>query len=847
MPIRSTMRRTPWAMLAALLFTVSACGQSAAEETTSTTTPGCTGPGCLGSITLVQPGDEGWQLPPASFLGTNLEVFANYAAWSMVDAFKASSPWISGTPWAPGQAALWDDGRELDLDEHGWVRSLLPDQIARTTILWGPLPTRPAGDYTVLYEGEGELQYKSGATLVESSPGRDIIEVVSTSGIELDIISTNPDNYIRNIHVIMPGGIYADDPYTVIYNPDPNRTDYLSFANHYQQIIFHPDFLNSLRGYSTVRFMNWQHTNHSTQTSWQDRPQLTDARWTHNGPPLEIMIQLANQVGINPWFNIPHLADNNYATQFATMLRDQLNPQLTPYIEYSNEVWNTTFSQHTHARTQGLNLGLDTDGYQAAIKYYAQRSTEIFTIFENTYNNPNQFTAVIGSKTSSGTEGETILAAAQNAPGTPVLAISGYFGFEANWPQNCDQIANMTIDQLLDYLQETSLPIALQRTIAHAEAAEQLGIPLVVYEGGQHLTTNYCNGNTTTQHQIENLFDQANMHPRMTNIYLTHLTNQHEVGQIQLFANYHDTGKWTPTARFGARQHYYQTEAPKYQALQAVLDQEPPPEAPTTTTTQPPAPTTTTTQPPAPTTTTTVPGSPPSSTTTTTTVPGSPPSEYSCRGRPATIVGSSGDDIIIGTAGDDVIVALGGNDAIWGKEGNDVICAGSGNDYIDGDEGDDVILGQAGSDTISGSAGADTLIGGKGNDNLSGGTGRDLLRGSNGADNLAGGSDDDVISGGNGNDMLSGTSGTDRMRGGNGNDVLDGGGGNDRLSGGRNDDVLRGGPGRDLIQGNGGADTLVGQEHNDILTGGTGWDGLNGGPGRDVCQRGEINHYCERA
>ena len=33
-----------------------------------------------------------------------------------------------------------------------------------------------------------------------------------------------------------------------------------------------------------------------------------------------------------------------------------------------------------------------------------------------------------------------------------------------------------------------------------------------------------------------------------------------------------------------------------------------------------------------------------------------------CAGRPATIVGTQGDDLIIGTRGDDVIHGLGGND-----------------------------------------------------------------------------------------------------------------------------------------------------------------------------------------
>jgi len=512
------------------------------------------------------------ELPPASFLGTNLEVFADYAEWAFVDAFRISSPWISGTPWAPGQSAIWNDGRVLDLDGRGWVRSLQPNQIARTTMLWGPLPYRPPGRYVVLYDGEGEMNYTAGAHLVQSTPGRDVLEVSSTSGIELDIVATNPSNYIRNIRVIMPGGIYADDPYTLITEPDPNRDDYLSFEDHYQQIVFHPDFLNALHGYASVRFMNWMHTNGSTQSAWANRPQLTDAQWTRNGPPIEIMIDLANRVGFNPWFNIPHLADNNYVTQFAALLADQLNPQLTPYIEYSNEVWNTTFPQHTYTRTQGLTLGLDTDGYQAALKYYAQRSKEIFNITGTTLG--DHFTAVIGSKQWSAADSQTILNGALGAAGSPVLAIGGYFGFEATWPENCDRIASMDVNQFLDYLEQEALPLSLQQTTLQAQVAEANGVPLVVYEGGQHLTTNYCNGNQTKQHQIENLFDQANLHPRMTNIYLTHLTNQ-RLGGAQLFVHYLDTAKWTAISRFGARQHLQQTQTPRYEALRAILDQGP--------------------------------------------------------------------------------------------------------------------------------------------------------------------------------------------------------------------------------------------------------------------------------
>src|SRR2546428_237505 len=55
-----------------------------------------------------------------------------------------------------------------------------------------------------------------------------------------------------------------------------------------------------------------------------------------------------------------------------------------------------------------------------------------------------------------------------------------------------------------------------------------------------------------------------------------------------------------------------------------------------------------------------------------------------CHGQTATIVGTSGDDLIKGTSHADVIVGLGGNDVIYGYDGNDVICGGPGDDELMG-------------------------------------------------------------------------------------------------------------------------------------------------------------------
>jgi hypothetical protein len=403
---------------------------------------------------------------------------------------------------------------------------------------------------------------------VASKPGRDVIRVTAAEGIELRIVDTNPADYIRNIRVIMPGGIYADDPHTVVYDPDPERDDYLPFRRHYRDIVFHPDFLSDLEGYEAVRFMNWQKTNGSQQQAAPDRPRLKDAQWTIAGPPVEVMVDLANRVGFDPWFNIPHLANDAYVRAFARRVEALLRPDLTAYVEYSNEVWNTTFIQHDYAEDRGLSLRLDTDPYRAASKFYARRSTEIFLIWEGVFGGSEGFTAVAGAKSWDVRDARTILDYGEMLEHSDVLAIGVYFGFEATWSQNCNRVASMNLTEFVRYARDELIPITLDRVENHDVVAREYGIPLIAYEGGQHFTTNGCYGNQTKQRAVESLFDRFNRDSRVRYIYLDFLQDVHDAGVV-LFAHYQTTGKWTNDGRFGVREHLLQTreEAPKYDAL----------------------------------------------------------------------------------------------------------------------------------------------------------------------------------------------------------------------------------------------------------------------------------------
>jgi Ca2+-binding RTX toxin-like protein len=91
-------------------------------------------------------------------------------------------------------------------------------------------------------------------------------------------------------------------------------------------------------------------------------------------------------------------------------------------------------------------------------------------------------------------------------------------------------------------------------------------------------------------------------------------------------------------------------------------------------------------------------------------------SSCSCKGKPATVSGTSGADKLSGTPGADVIAASGGNDKVSGLAGNDTICGGSGRDTLNGGKGNDTLYGEAGRDTLKGGPGKDKLKGGAGKD-----------------------------------------------------------------------------------------------------------------------------------
>lgn len=439
---------------------------------------------------------------PCAKSGVNLSYIPSWtSSWPFVDAFKIRRPWISGTP----DRNTWDDGRPISTDSDGWVTALLPNQIAHTLIYDNVFGHYPGGRYVVLYEGQGQINLRGDAQIVNQSPGRMEVDVTPGNvGIHFEVLASDPQDYIRNIRVIMPGfeGTYQDHP-------------------------FHPAFLDSLRSFDVIRFMDWQNTNGTWLHDWTMRPQLTDAGFSLGlGVPIEVLVDLCNELDADPWFCMSHLFDDNYVNNFAALIAARLKPERTVYIEHSNEVWNSIFDQADYARSRAAELGIPGDPFQASMRYHSQRSVEIFDIWDD-YFDADHLVRVMGGWQVNTWVTQQMLDWKNAFEQTDAIATAPYFGGSLGVGTNPNQTLKMTPDEIIE---ACLADIEAQRlnSIAQINAVAQYeGVELIAYESGQHLVGV---GSWANNSELTALFQAANRHPRMYDAYTADIAGWQIIG-----------------------------------------------------------------------------------------------------------------------------------------------------------------------------------------------------------------------------------------------------------------------------------------------------------------------------
>ncbi len=482
-----------------------------------------------------------WPLEPErSRLGINFSIPADWVAeYPFADLARLSRKWISQK-----KGARWGEGPPLDLDAAGWIRHLDPDCWADMMLC--TCGHAPPGRYTCLYEGDGDLEIHGARAVILARPGR--IEFVTEGGpFRIRLRRTNPADYIRDIRVLMPGSEerYRDNP-------------------------FSPSFIERWRGFNVFRFVNWMKTNSSTIRTWNDRPLLSDATWMDRGVPVEVMVDLCNRTGADPWFCMPHAADDDFVRRFAALVKDSLDPARRVYVEYSSDLTNPAANKGRHAAEEGIRRGLARTHEEAMWRYAVVRSQEIFTIWEEIFGGKDRLVRVLSSPADPD-EARKRLDYGGAYRHCDALAVHLFFRYHVTGrggsadPPDVETVKRWTLDELLDRVEEGPLARAIEVMPALAGAASEYGLRLIAAAGGQGLQ---AVGGAERDEELKHRLRAANRHPRMGAFYTRFLDAWKAAGG-DIFCLYSSTGNWSQTGCWGLLQYQNDDEGnqPKFRAV----------------------------------------------------------------------------------------------------------------------------------------------------------------------------------------------------------------------------------------------------------------------------------------
>lgn len=571
-------------------------------------------------------------LPQGEKSGTGM----NLSGWDywvpdmpMIDQFKRASGWLTQCyyPTNPtckdfgNGAGSWDtlEQAKMNVDENGWVKSL-PDandsnvkyRYVSTVLFAGNGHAQPSGKYTVLYQGKGTIEYGMiGSKVVsESTPGRDIVQVSGADGgLLISIKATDPADYIRNIRVLPPGGVCsnAQNDYAAAESDCTARGTgtLVPFEKFSVNRWWHPYYVSELKGYRTLRFMDWGKTNSNKMVNWIERPKRYDAMWAGpNGVPFEAMFDLANTVGADPWINLGTFVNDDYAARFGRRAKERLGVGRTLILEYSNEPWNYAFSNSHWMKDQAAakwpdQIAKGQSAYTLQNSWYGLRSAQICQIVKAQFGaEANRVKCVTnGQAANSWISNEQLdcpFAAAElgRSCGSVMngVAIAPYFaGYMADmsirptittWYSQPDGGLNKMFEEILGEdangnkvtpplygkTIESKLGGAVEATKAWVTAnkavATKFGIPLMAYEGGQHLT---MGGGDNDQKWLA-LFIAANRDPRMGKAYSKMMDTWLASGG-ETFTFYSHIATPTQWGAWGMKETQFTNSGVKWQAM----------------------------------------------------------------------------------------------------------------------------------------------------------------------------------------------------------------------------------------------------------------------------------------
>jgi hypothetical protein len=470
----------------------------------------------------------GIELPP---MGINAMGYAYWGtALPFVDVAHMANQWITQQP--------------TQLTSTGYPAALAPGDMAQGLVFTNNGAFYPTGQYTLQWQGSGDVNLAGpNVSVVSSQPQKIVYNVTSADprGVVVQITRTDPTNPVKSISLRAPFPNAGTGAINSAYEKD-------------------------LANYGVIRNMGFNATNNSTQTNWTDRATPASAFWGGNlGVPYEYQIQLSNELKEDLWINVPHLATDDYVRSLAQLVKQTLAPGLRVWVEYSNEVWNTGFQQTQYAE----NVLKPQYGVANAAQAYGRRSAEVFDAFTSQFTDQNRVVRVIaGQAANPGVLSESLKGATVNGTlKADVAAIAPYFTLDIDKFYAAHLAGTANLDSAFAEL-HTSIDTLMVPVAQNEQIAAAHNLPLVGYEGGQHLLARP--GEQHNDQAFVDLLTQMNRDDRMGQLY-TYLLDQwySKGGKTFTFAG--DVASPSKWGDWGLQETYLDTNAVKYKAVQQYL------------------------------------------------------------------------------------------------------------------------------------------------------------------------------------------------------------------------------------------------------------------------------------
>lgn len=292
--------------------------------------------------------------------------------------------------------------------------------------------------------------------------------------------------------------------------------------------MFEPAWVDLCTGMKELRFMDWQRTN---SPAIDHVPRNSFHGFGKYPVSPEIIAAMANKVMADPWVNMHHLSTAAQWDEFASRLFAALDPALTVKVSNSNETWNFKFPQFSETTEAARTLWGGGPNDYWSDDYYGMQLVKIRAEFAKHFPD-NRLKLVLEAHSNATARVENRLTSPQwLASGDPTyvepstvideIAITTYLGAdlvkdEVHKAALIDAINTRTEESAFKWFtsyilgDETWASGSFDRMVAaiaaHKIIADALGVPLTLYEGGQHLLFDYSATMTDAERDIVNPF-----------------------------------------------------------------------------------------------------------------------------------------------------------------------------------------------------------------------------------------------------------------------------------------------------------------------------------------------------